>query len=200
MPNWCYNSLTIQGEKDVIRQIKDGFTSENCFEAVIGKDEILFRINERHHNVNRYGTKWDVHYSDVSMYLEDIEDNQFELTLSFSTAWSPPISFVKIMCAMYKVYAIIKYVERDSDFAGESIYGPNGILLEDEYDGLEGEYRLFPEGFFGDIEDTVFLDAYESGLTVDDLVEDRLGFMSDQDKAYVRSDYEEYLLSQTQDT
>jgi len=200
MPNWCYNSLTIQGEKDVIRQISDGFKSENCFEAVIGKDDNVFRISKVHHNMNRYGTKWDVHYSDVRMYLEDSEDNQCELTLSFSTACCPPISFVKIMCATYKVYAIIKYLERGCDFAGESIYGPNGILLENEYDGLEGEYRLFPEGFFGDIEDTVFLDAYESGLTVDDLVEDRLGFMSNQDKAYVRSAYEEFLLSQPQDT
>ena len=200
MTKLFYNSLTIQGEPDVIRQIRDGFKSENCFEAVIGKDETIFIYSEIDHNLKRYGTLWDVHFADVKEHLDNSEDNQIMLTLYFDTALSPPISFVQIMCAMYKVHAQIKYVEMNMDFAGEYHYGPNGILHKNRFDGHEAEYRLFPEVLFNNIDNFVFLDAFKSGLSADELIEERLGFMSDQDKARVRSEYEEYLLSQSKDT
>jgi hypothetical protein len=128
MPNWCSNYLVVTGSADAIRQINEGFQKENAFKNLIGKDPSFAEDNWYDHNCSRYGTKWDIEAIDTSY-----EDGDTELALSFDTAWSPCVPFVKTLCEKYRTNAVLEYSECGFDFAGR-------VTLE--WEGKEGREIL----------------------------------------------------------
>ena len=106
MPNWCSNYLVVTGSADAIRQINEAFQKKKTFENLIGKDPSFAEDDWYNHNCSRYGTKWDIGPIDTFY-----EDGHIELALSFDTAWSPCVPFVKTLCEKYKVSATIEYNE-----------------------------------------------------------------------------------------
>jgi len=98
MPNWCSNSIVIEGDKDKIKKIKDVLLSMDktttitgIFEALVGRDENITEEEFQkggwyEHNINRYGCKWDANWDDSNVDT----DSDDCITMSPDTAWSPP--------------------------------------------------------------------------------------------------------------
>lgn len=96
MPNWCNNYATITGPKEqidaLIVECKKSEDNTPC--------EILNLLHPRpadqeenwyDWNVSNWGTKWDI---SLASY-EIVDENT--ITLSFDTAWSPPIALYQFL-------------------------------------------------------------------------------------------------------
>ena len=191
MPNWCSNTITINGDKKQISIIKHALESNktnNVFETLVGRepkytDEQYENGAWYDSNVSYWGTKWDVSYDDCQI----IYDEQ-SITLSPDTAWSPPIEFCNNLVKMYKVSVHIFYSEPGIGFCGETnIYlDEEGVLITDdsEYGYLEGLYILDKELFWSEVD--YYIDSYgeneEEDQSVEDYVEDIFPFITDEDK------------------
>lgn len=83
MPNWCNNSIVINGDKDKIKEIRDILESMDkttdetgIFESLVGRDENITEEQYQNggwyqHNINRYGCKWDVSYDNAVIDGDD---------------------------------------------------------------------------------------------------------------------------------
>jgi len=174
MPNWCDNSITIQGDKKVIKMLKNvinNLTPEDyLFENLVGKNpNFTISQNEENcnHNLERYGTKWDVQLEDANL---DIESD--DIFISVQTAWSPPEKFCYILCESYQVRVNITYSEAGVGFAGETTFDIDEdgevSLVENCYDNYyEGMYYI--EGFdFWEIMEQEIDCFYENNSSDDD--------------------------------
>ena len=107
MPNWCYNEISMYGEPEDIKAIKELITSKESpfdFNKIIPmpkemeNTESLFKGTEEESQalidkygannwydwrLNNWGTKWNITEADVEAGDEDIY-------ATFDTAWSPP--------------------------------------------------------------------------------------------------------------
>ncbi len=148
MPNWCYNNIEILADKKTIKRMSamlDAASSkkkDNFFESLIGVDEnetadSLENGGWYNHNVERYGTKWDISYADIVIDEES-------MLLNTESAWSPPIEGMRILSTMYDVSIKMYYEEPGADFCGRATI-QSGSVHEEDYTYQEGIYAL--EGF-----------------------------------------------------
>jgi hypothetical protein len=91
-------------------------------------------------SIAHWGTKWnigkDVHIDNLS---------ECNITLTFDTAWSPPIPVVEALCAQYpEISATLRYIETGCWFAG-TVEGADGVIS----DYPEPDVRWFGKEFFG---------------------------------------------------
>jgi len=149
MPNWCYNTLTLSGDADVISRIKDWYKQSDKEE--VGLFGIFYPLPSelrdttapsREPNktliekfgvsdwygfaLRNWGTKWDVR----EIYTEAETEN--EIRLSFDTAWSPPIQFYEKLSEDYPELIIsASYYEGGCDFCGtyESGFGEETLSI-----------------------------------------------------------------------
>ncbi len=86
MPNWCSNSLTITGPKEILEKFKDAIESE---EAIFLN--AISPIGEWDYGsaIDAWGTKWDVNTE--GLHYTELEDGSAEIDGSFDPAWGPPI-------------------------------------------------------------------------------------------------------------
>lgn len=90
--------------------------------------------------IANWGTKWNVE-RDVD--IDNLSDDN--ITLSFGTAWSPPIPVIAALCEQYpEVSATLRYIETGCWFAG-TVEGVNGEIEDYPADDV----RAFGEDFFG---------------------------------------------------
>ena len=119
MPNWCNNTLELQHEDPaMIERAKTAFAAGRFLEEFcpvpaslhivagkVGNDEdahqqalgLQEEANLKNHGyrnwydwcVNEWGTKWDVGGDD---YNEPQQDNPNKITMSFDSAWAPPVA------------------------------------------------------------------------------------------------------------
>ena len=143
MPNWCYNNIEILGEPKVIKRLSamldvaSNKKKENFFETLIGVDEkettdSLENGGWYNHNIDRYGTKWDLSYEDIV-----VDDDS--IVLNTESAWSPPIEGMRILSAMYDVSVSMYYEEPGADFCGKAKIS-SGSVEEEDYEYQEGIY------------------------------------------------------------
>lgn len=144
MPNWCNNTLELQHEDPaMIERAKKAFAEGKLLEEfcpvpaslhiVSGRvgekdspEQIALEAQEKanlethgyttwyDYCVNEWGTKWDVGGND---YNEPQQDSPDKITMSFDSAWAPPIA------AMDKLEALgfsvrLYYYEPGMAFAG----------------------------------------------------------------------------------
>ena len=98
MPNWCYNGLSVTGDKNKLKPLIDiaKGDGEGFFQAIKPMPKELEGTNAPHDKPNWYdwrlenwGTKWDA--SDIDWQgLEENDNGTVTIHLSFQTAWSPP--------------------------------------------------------------------------------------------------------------
>lgn len=147
MPNWCFNIATLSGDKEGIKEINriisDMGDEDLLFESLIGNDEkLLAEKGWYDHNIERFGTKWDV----TTDFVDTADDD--EIIFIGSTAWSPPIFFYIELSKKYKVNVSYEAFEPGCDFYGVgSIINNNGLIEieESSWDYNEGVY--VNEGF-----------------------------------------------------
>lgn len=113
MPNWCFNEVEIKGTKKAIKKIaelmKKVEESGEFFEHVYPVPE----GSETHWCSNNWGTKWDANVESLSFKV-----NENSISLSFDTAWSPPVEFFIKFSDIFKVTVDIRFLEEARDFAG----------------------------------------------------------------------------------
>ena len=164
MPNWCYNHLTITGDKKNLDRIKFHLEdiekkdnqSPGVFMALVGRDQSI-ELNEYEHggwyqaNIDYWGCKWDVSYDESGLdYTDD------SITMSFNSAYSPPVPFIQHLGRLFNVQCELYYEEPSCDFCGKSYFNNEDGLTEDDYTYNEGRYVFDKDSFFesidGDIE------------------------------------------------
>lgn len=128
MPNWCENYVEVSGDREVMdhfaKSIED--REDGLFMAML---EHVTPVEEKvsnalledssdwySHNVENYGTKWDVH----EVHGEDYNHTDAEglWTASFETAWSPPEAIFITLAEKLGLRAKLFYIEEGMDFAG----------------------------------------------------------------------------------
>ena len=131
MPNWCSNVVVVshadKSKLDEFRQaaVNNQTNKEAGFMNVLCPQPADVGDNWYDWNVANWGTKWD-----VDVFLTEGLDES--VTLSFESAWAPPIEFFRHLTEQgYNVKAY--YYESGMGFAG--IYD-NG---QDEEYSLEGD-------------------------------------------------------------
>lgn len=180
MPNYCTNDVYISGDETSIEKIKfalesiEDKTEGNVFTTLVGiKPDVTFAEYETEKwydaNISYWGTKWDVSHEDLNVAYSDTG-----ITMSFLTAWSPPIQFFYHLCKQYNVKVEIYYEEPGANFAGKTIIEPEGIVSEEDYSYEEGKYRLTEdESFFDNVENSIeFALQNDKTLTVEKFLED----------------------------
>tara|TARA_B100001057_G_C22620053_1_gene860137 strand:- start:262 stop:882 length:621 start_codon:yes stop_codon:yes gene_type:complete len=140
MPNWCSNSITIQGSTETIKtlweQAQTNWKNEDygLLNAMVPMPEALKGTRspapddgsqpyvDGHTNwydwcVANWGTKWDI--DDQGLEFKDNGDGTAQISGWFESAWAPPITaydkFLDDMdgCSLYATYE-----EGGMDFAG----------------------------------------------------------------------------------
>ncbi len=189
MPNWCYNNLTITGEKENLDRIKFHLediekkddSTPGIFMALVGRDHTI-ELNEYENggwydaNINYWGCKWDVSYDESG-----VEYNDGSITMSFQTAWSPPINFIQHLGYLFNVECELYYEEPGCDFCGKSYYNSEDGLSEEDYSYDEGRFVFDKDNFFdgcdGDID---YLFECDEDVTFDS-VKERFPFITGEE-------------------
>lgn len=140
MPNYCYNSLTIEGNTDDDKALDAIFSKDNPFQAIYPcpeeldsdmahtwggenrdeQDTLRAQLTEKYGygcgnswRSHEWGTKWDAC---------DIQ-NQGDGCFNFETAWGPPIQLYEKMSELYpNARFTFDYEESGVGFQGEGAY------------------------------------------------------------------------------
>jgi hypothetical protein len=166
MPNWCSNNASFYHvDPEQIIKVRDAAREGKLFETFVplpnGEWDYGWCIEE-------WGTKWDAIMSESAEYIneETRTDGKKDITLSFDTAWGPPVAFYAKMTELgFDIDAT--YYEEGMQFAGH--YTSEDGDYSVEYDFDNPDWRE-------DIEDDDVLDIleglYESWQECQDLNDD----------------------------
>lgn len=116
MPNWCMNTLSVEhSDASKLKQFEHAFESgDGLFNAFVPMPEET--DDEYTWRCDNWGTKWDIAHGDTQILSYDVDDNS--ITMTFDTAWSPPIGFYAALKKQgFKVYA--QFYEPGVGFVGE---------------------------------------------------------------------------------
>lgn len=188
MPNWCYNHLTITGEKKNLDRIKfylediekkDDVTP-GVFMSLVGRDQTI-DLHEYEHggwyqsNIDYWGCKWDLSYDDSG-----VEYNEDSIVMSFQTAWSPPVKFIEHLGRLFDVESELYYEEGGCDFCGKSYYTKENGLVEEDYSYDEGRYHFDKDSFFESCDSDVdYMFEVDEDVTFES-VKERFSFITDE--------------------
>lgn len=127
MPNWCNNYATITGPKDQIDElIVECKKSDEPNESYEILNKLRPRpVNEEENwydwNISNWGTKWDINLAGYEVV------NENTITLSFDTAWSPPIALYEFLI--------------ENNWEVDAYYYEPGMGFCGHYDGSDEYYE-----------------------------------------------------------
>ena len=196
MPNWCLNTVEFEGSTQQIETVRKAAESGELFHSLYPMPQALEdtvngsesakpdwqkqtsgQLKMAHGadnwydwNIQNWGTKWDT--SQVYIDSVNTDDPDYStITLSFDTAWSPPIRFYEELFEQMNVdcedmgdptfHIRATYYEPGCDFTGVWEDG------DDRCYGLHGE----DDDFFENDEDGQLIDGHYGVL--DQRAEDR---------------------------
>ena len=199
MPNWCLNTVDIEGPPEKIAKIHKAAKTGQLFHALYPMPEELQqtvngsesakpdwqkenagRLYIKHGadnwydwNINNWGTKWDTSEVGIDSYSSD------HIQLSFDTAWSPPIRFYD------ELYEQMNQDTDDPTFHLRATYYEGGCDFTGVWqDGDDRCYGLQSEDddFFENDEDGQLIDGHYGVL--DQRAEDRAEEMEEVQEWY----------------
>ena len=213
MPNWCSSYLIISGDARSIAKIKmkvdamkKNVRDENyeiiergdlLFETLIGLGLAEAGLTRKEyddgkwydHNCRRFGTKWDVH-NEYYEVLDGNDDNM--ITMSLTTAWSPPIPFALHLSAKHN-FKIRMESEEENYYVTEIANGE--IVSFNEYGIEEGTYKVDPDHFWESVVPNTIEYAFEEYDNIDDAVmsiKKTFDFLPKKDMNSVMKELKEY--------
>lgn len=118
MPNWCNNCATITcPTKEIYDKLIDAISSDKWFET-FAPLEIVDGTNENgwdyHTAIETWGTKW----TPSNIDLNNTDNENYTLDVTFDTAWSPPIGVYRIMNRQFDINITAFYEEYGCEFFG----------------------------------------------------------------------------------
>ena len=166
MPNWCSNTLWVEGNPEQLKDFKSkttkqadhnqpnrlDFTLEGLYptppelmnESAFGQSENSQTLVEKFGysdwyswRVNKWGTKWDVAESDI------YEDSENDLMVSFDSAWAPPTNWLEHIAPQFPELKFkLAFMEPGMGFCGQATWDAEiGFDLEEtelEYTDEDG--------------------------------------------------------------
>lgn len=144
MPNYCWNTVTITGDKKTIKSLVKIFDSYENYEyfndfcnAFLKKSKEVTDKLEYYH----YGTKWwDFHVSH--------EENGTVIDITGDSAWSPPLRLLEELSLKYNLEISGEYNEPGMNFAGKYVINNGHYETHDEYSSMEYDYLSDFDCFF----------------------------------------------------
>ncbi len=134
MANGCFNAIRIDGEKESLERVLDILKKAEVegkfFDLLYPIPDDLRNEEERFGDewcVDHWGTQWDVRITPASVHK--VTDKAILLT--FSTEWSPPVTFLEKFSRDFKVSIEIRYIADKNTFVGRAIC-TNGKLVSSE--------------------------------------------------------------------
>ena len=148
MPNWCSNTIEIEGTKEQINafvSFLDEQSGKNWFNffrpcpqelvdtvsGFVGEDkqsahETQQKMNIEKHghadwyswSVDNWGTKWNCDAQDW-MKIENPNEDQASVTFWFDSAWSPPTALYEFIESNSEFIVTASYLEEGMSFVGQ---------------------------------------------------------------------------------
>ena len=125
MPNWCSNTIEIEGTKEQINAFVSFLDEQN------GKEWFTFfkptppELKEEgwyEWNVENWGTKWNCDAQDW-VKVENPSADESSITFWFDSAWSPPTALYEFIEATSTLNIKASYNEGGMGFVGEFVDG-----------------------------------------------------------------------------
>ena len=125
MPNWCSNTIEIEGTKEQINAFVSFLDEQN------GKEWFSFfkptppELKEEgwyEWNVENWGTKWNCDAQDW-VKVENPSADESSVTFWFDSAWSPPTALYEFIEATSTLNIKASYNEGGMGFVGEFVDG-----------------------------------------------------------------------------
>lgn len=158
MPNWCSNTVTIQGSTKILSKVWEEANRTNENNEVVGLLQAMVPMpdelegttspsdtsNWYDWRVSNWGTKWDIDIEGLEFI--DNGDGTAEIVGGFDSAWSPPIEAFETFCSnMEGVYVKLYYWETGVGFIGcwdsddgDDYYEYDNVKAADIYDVVPG--------------------------------------------------------------
>ena len=184
MPNWCSNTITIQGSTETVKTLWDEANETGLLQAMRplpkelegttapspddGSQPVVDGCTDWYQwCVNNWGTKWDVDVEGLE--YTDAGDGTSSITGWFDSAWAPPIdAYNYFLDDMDGVSLTATYYEPGMDFLGEYDNGDDNF-----YDGV---VELVQQDAMRD-------DETLARLVSDYAIEEDLDFYADEETA-----------------
>jgi hypothetical protein len=151
MPNWCSNTIEIEGTKEQINAFVSFLDEQN------GKEWFTFfkptppELKEEgwyEWNIENWGTKWNCDAQDW-VKVENPSADESSITFWFDSAWSPPTALYEFIEATSTLNIKASYNEGGMGFVGEFVDGVDECFnyecledLEDIPEHLVDEWNL----------------------------------------------------------
>ena len=125
MPNWCSNTIEIEGTKEQINAFVSFLDEQN------GKEWFSFfkptppELKEEgwyEWNIENWGTKWNCDAQDW-VKVENPSADESSVTFWFDSAWSPPTALYEFIEATSTLNIKASYNEGGMGFVGEFVDG-----------------------------------------------------------------------------
>lgn len=209
MPNWCSNTVTIGCTKtetlnEIMKLLTTRKDDEGIFQATVGlfPKEYLYDkslpfqnadiidgkyFDEYNHNVNEYGTKWDVNEQEVT-----ISEGHDCIYLYFDSAWSPPVEWASKLSFKFACQVEIEFSESGCDFGGRHFYDCGDLVEEENYTYLVWLLKSDRDKFWNEIEYiTAGYDKEQFVEYRDEFLEDMSSNVSTEDSTFAVGVFEE---------
>ena len=126
MPNWWYNSLTIEGTADDLQHIVDlGFDFQKIHPCP-------FIIEDNWQDgwydwcIKYWGSKWSAREIDIDYVADDTH-----FTAQFQTPWSPPDAILTFLTKQYASLMIVnEWYDEMYDTVGINVYSNGSVLCK----------------------------------------------------------------------
>lgn len=133
MPNWCSNTITIEGSKPMIDRFKELSLNVN---SMYGED-LVFSFNptvpspsevDGNWCSENWGTKWDANGPMI------ILETDKKVIIQCDTAWAPPIAWAKkCVTPINNLKITIAYCECGVAFYGVTTITPGNVNRDDHH-------------------------------------------------------------------
>ena len=165
MPNWCSNTIEIEGTKEQINAFVSFLEEQNgknwfnffrpcpqelvdTVSGFVGEDKQSVHEAQQKSNIEKYGhadwhswsienwgTKWNCDAQDW-MKIENPSEDQASVTFWFDSAWSPPIALYEFIESNFPITITASYHEEGMGFVGEFTEGEDNYFEYEDLDDL----------------------------------------------------------------
>ena len=139
MPNWCSNTIEIEGTKEQINafvSFLDEQTGKEWFSFFKPTPPELKEEGWYEWNVENWGTKWNCDAQDW-VKVENPNEDQSSVTFWFDSAWSPPTALYEFIEATSTLNIKASYNEGGMGFVGEFVDGVDECFNYESLEDLE---------------------------------------------------------------
>lgn len=168
MPNWCENTVSIFGSKEVLESVIEFVKPNVSNMAVLDEAEpsamslqSIFPMDTELLNgdaftsdstgwydwrVENWGTKWDIQAeaSELHVYQDDV----YSVDYTFDSAWAPPTEvFVVLSKTFPEIVIHLSYDEPGMGFSGYAVMSKGEIVDDTQFDASYGSMSVYLDAY-----------------------------------------------------